>query len=101
MPRITLDLPEDLHRELSASVRKHKLNLGIAAVQAFQLWLKTPPEKIAQTSGLMAGLSSSADRKKLEKYAELLRIAQEDVKKVAGRRVASLLAFAHEDQRSS
>jgi hypothetical protein len=97
MPRVTFDLPDDLHRELSAAVRKHKVNLGIAAVQALRLWLKTPPESIARMSGLSAGLSTSADRKRLEKYAELLRVGKSDVKALAGRRIGRLLAFAQED----
>lgn len=78
-------------------MRKYKVNLGIAAVQALQLWLKTPPETIARMSGLSAGLSTTADRKQLEKYAELLRVGKKDVKSLAARRIARLLAFAHED----
>ncbi len=96
MPRTTFEIPEELHRELSTAVRKHKITIGIATAQALRLWLKQSPETIAQMVGVTAGLSS-ADRKRVERFVELLNIGEEDIKAAASRRIARFLAVARDE----
>ena len=100
MGRTTFDLPEQLHNELSAAVRERGITIGIAINQAVQLWLDASETKLSGLSGPMVGLNSR-NRKKVERYIELLQIAKEDIRSAASRRVDQFLVIARDERGDS
>ena len=100
MGRTTFDLPDQLHNELSAAVRERGITIGIAINQAVQLWLDASETKLSGLSGPMVGLNSR-NRKKVERYIELLQIAKEDIRSAASRRVDQFLVIARDERGDS
>ena len=99
MSRTTFDLPDELHNELSAAVRRQGITIGIAVNQAIRLWLDASDRDITRLAGPMVGLSSR-DRKKAERYIELLHSGSEDIKTLASRRINQFLAIARDERPS-
>ena len=97
MSRTTFDLPEELHNKLSAAVRIQGITMGIAVTQAIRLWLDASDRDRTRLAGPMVGLNSR-DRKKAERYIELLRAANEDIKTLASRRINQFLAIARDER---
>ena len=96
MGKTTFVLPDDLHNEISAAVRKRGVNINIAVNQAVNMWLGASEEQIAKMSGPMAKLNTR-ERKKVEKYIELIRTGNDDLIALACRRIGQFLAIANEE----